>query len=149
MPPTFPSDDTLGPVTWDGEYRWWKFEAGPPGGPPIRGKIIPEGEGALPPEEWLRLIRACVAWLRANEPRLRHRVAADMFDYWCQTYCNEDDEVETVGQFAAAIRTTGVNFTEGCPAAEVFYDDAGLFGNHGIRVEIDPAGAFVRGPDFA
>jgi hypothetical protein len=148
MPPTFPSDDILGPVTWDEEYRWWKFEAGPTGGPPIRGKIIPEDEGALPSEEWLRLIRACVVWLRANEPQLRHRVAADMFDYWCQTYRDDEDEVDSPEAFAAAIRTTGLNFTEG-GRAEVFYDDAGLFGNHGIWVEVNPAGEFVRGPDFA
>jgi hypothetical protein len=108
----------------------------------------PGGRGALPSEEWRRLIRACVVWLRANEPQLRQRVAADMFDYWCQTYRDDEDEVDSPEAFAAAISTTAVNFSEG-RQAEVFYDDAGLFGNHGIWVEVNAAGEFVRGPDFA
>jgi hypothetical protein len=143
----FPSDDVLGPVAWDSEYRWWTFDAGAPGGPPLRGKIIPEVEGALPSAEWLRLIRECLVWVRANEPQLRRRVAEDMFDYWCQTYRDDEDEVDTPEAFAAAITTTAVNFSEG-GQAEVFYDDAGLFGNHGIWVEVNAGGEFVRGPDF-
>ncbi len=144
MAVVFPTDDILGPVAWSEAHRSWTFAAGPS----ILGQIIPEAERTLPAEDGLRRIRACVMWLRDNEPQLRHRVASDMFDYWCEAYRNDEDEVNSPEAFAAAIRTIGINFTEN-GEAEVFYDDAGLFGNHGIWVEIDPEGRFVEGPDFA
>jgi hypothetical protein len=58
------------------------------------------------------------------------------------------DGVDSPEAFAAAIHTLGIDFTEQ-GQAEVFYDDAGLFGNHGIWVEIDAEGRFVEGPGFA
>jgi hypothetical protein len=144
---TFPSDDILGPATWLERDRAWKFDVVLIEGSSIVGQILPEIEGAIPSEDWLRLIRKCVIWLRANEPELRRRVSEDMFDYWCETYCRAEDEVNTPEEFAATIRTIGINFSEG-GQAEVFYDDNGLFGDHGIWVEINEVGEFVQGPDF-
>lgn len=142
-------DGTLGPITWDEQHRWWRFKIALPDGRSVRGKILPETEGEFPDEQWLQLIRESVLWVQANEKELRYRVAEDMFDYWLQTYYDEEeDEVESPEEFAEEISISGINFHEQRPA-EVWYDDAGLFGNHGIHVEIDTEGQFVDGPEFA
>ena len=63
MPTANAHDEVLGPVSWDKERSWWRFEVGP-----IGGSIIPEDSRVPLAGVQLETVRACVAWIRGNEP---------------------------------------------------------------------------------
>jgi hypothetical protein len=70
-----------------------------------------------------------------------------MFDWWCQSYAAEEDEVRTPEEFAAAIQLERISFfSDGL--ARVVYDDANLVGGHGIWLSVGPDGEFSDGPDI-
>jgi hypothetical protein len=135
----------LGTLTWD--ETWWRFEAGPIAGRSVEALIVPEpGRDPLGDESRAR-IRACLDWIRANEPAIRAHIGAEMFDWWLDSYATEEDEVRTPEEFAAAIELEGISFYSDGPA-RVVYDDGNLVGGHGIWLSVGPNGEFSDGPDI-
>jgi hypothetical protein len=138
-------DPLLGTLTWD--ETWWRFDAGPIDGRSVEALIIPD-PGWDPLSEVSRTrIRACLDWIRANEPAIRAHICADMFEWWCQSYATQEDEVHTPEEFAAAIHLEGISFySDGL--ARLVFDDANLVGGHGIWLSVGPNGEFSDGPDI-
>lgn len=145
------TDDVLGPVTRDPANGWWQFDVDLPSGPRLHGVIMTRE--ACPPAGCLRHIRQVVLWVRANEPQFRRRVAAGMIEYLEREYIREPgkDDVDSADTIEANIRISDATFYEEEPA-RVCYEARGLLsecGWTGVVVEIDAAGQFVSGPEFA
>jgi hypothetical protein len=141
-------DPVLGPLTWDASNAWWTFDAGPVGGRSVRALIIPDSNWEALSETSLTRIRACVQWIRSNEPAIRAYIGAEMFDWWLDAYYDEDiDTVRTPEEFAATIELAGISFDSGGPA-RVVYEDNNLVGGHGIWLSVGPNGEFSDGPDI-
>ena len=116
-------DPLLGLLTWD--ETWWRFEAGLIAGRSVEALIIPEPGWNPFSDESRSRIRACLDWVRANEPSIRAHIGADMFDWWLDSYATEEDEVSTPEQFAAVIELEGVSFYSD-RLARLVYDDGNL-----------------------
>jgi len=139
----------LGAITWDEENRWWRFDVGTFRGRPAGGLAHPEPNWDPLSGESLTRLRACVAWVRANEPRIRAHIAAEMFAWWLDAYYDpEIDDVTTPEQFCDRIEFAGLSFySDGL--VQVVYDDRGLIGGHSITLSVGPNGEFSDGPDIA
>src|SRR5262245_38139135 len=140
-------DPLLGPLTWDADRGWWTFDAGPIGGRSVEALIIPDPTWEPMSEASRSRIRACLDWVQANEPAIQSHIGADMFDWWCGSYAQEEDEVSTPEEFAAAIELEGITFAAD-GLARLVYDDANLVGGHGIWLSVGPTGEFSDGPDI-
>jgi hypothetical protein len=64
-------DDVLGRVTWKADVNCWVFDAGPINRKSVQGSYIPEDSSQTPAEHSWDRIRACVLWVRANEPLIQ------------------------------------------------------------------------------
>jgi len=147
MPPAV-HDELLGPLTWDEERSWWTFEVGPIAGRPVRGLIIPEDRRVPLARVQLGAVRACVAWIRANEPAVREFITHKSFDWWMKAwYDDEIDQVNTPQGFRETIQLGGVNFYEDGKAC-MCYKDGGLLGGHSLWVTVGPGGVFEHGPEL-
>lgn len=138
-------DPLLGPLTWD--ETWWKFDAGPILGRSVEALIIPDPSWDPLSEASRARIRACLDWIRSNEPSIRAHIGTDMFDWWLDSYASEEDEVHTPEEFAAAIELEGITFAAD-GLARLVYDDRNLVGGHGIWLSVGPNGEFSDGPDI-
>jgi hypothetical protein len=64
-------DAVVGRVAWDAAGQCWAFDAGPIGNHHVPAKYVPTaGQSPFDGPEWGR-VRACVLWVRANEPSVR------------------------------------------------------------------------------
>jgi hypothetical protein len=70
VPPVF-IDEILGRVTWNAEDLCWCFDAGPVYGWSVPAVFIPEESDLSPADHAWDQVRACVRWVRANEPAIR------------------------------------------------------------------------------
>jgi len=140
-------DPLLGPLAWDAEAGWWKFDAGPIAGRSVEALIIPDPDWDPMSEASRSRIRACLDWIRENESAIRSHIGADMFDWWLDSYAREDDEVHTPEEFAATIELEGITFAAD-GLARLVYDDRNLVGAHGIWLSVGPNGEFSDGPDI-
>lgn len=145
---TLVHDEVLGPLTWDEQHSWWTFDVGPIAGRPIRGSIIPEDSRVPLANVQLGTVRACVTWIRANEPAIREFITRKAFDWWMEAWHDEEiDEVDTPDGFRETIRLGGVNFYED-GKARMCYEDGGLLGGHSLWVTVGPGGTFEHGPEL-
>jgi hypothetical protein len=64
-------DRVLGRVTWKAEGKCWEFDAGPINGESVPAGYIPEDSRPMLAEQGWERIRACVLWVRANEPLIQ------------------------------------------------------------------------------
>jgi hypothetical protein len=141
-------DPVLGLVSWDEKDRWWRFDAGPINGRSIGAIAIPEPNWNPVAEESLSSMRACAQWIRTNEPAIRTHIAREMFDWWLDSYYDEDiDEITTPEGFRDTIELAGISFY-GNGKAYVLYDDHNLVGGHTISLSVSPSGEFSDGPDI-
>jgi hypothetical protein len=141
-------DEILGSLTWDEQDSWWTFEVGPIAGRSIRGTIIPEDSRVPLAGVQLDTVRACVTWIRANEPAVREFITRESFDWWLGAWYDEEiDEVNTPEGFRETIRLGGVNFYED-GKARLCYEDGGLLGGHSLWVTVGPDGGFEHGPEL-
>jgi hypothetical protein len=139
------TDEILGLLTWNGEYDW-EFEIGLPDGRLIHVWSPPNSEMERPSGEWLDWLRACVSWVRANEPDLRQRVADQMFNWWVDRF-GHDDAVDNPEAFADRLYVTMINFPQDDPA-NIFYGSEPLLGSGLIWAKIDSDGSLCREPEF-
>ncbi len=145
-------DAVLGAVTWhplsDDDAGFWEFDAGPVGKRSVTGVVVPEAVwGPVRAEDWPR-IRRTVQWARANDLATRQHIAAEMWDWWYNEYCDPPDReaVRTPEQFRDKLELEVVRFEPGKDAF-LDYADHGLVSGYGIRVYVSPDGRFTRGPE--
>lgn len=148
MAATVVHDDTLGPLAWNEQHSWWTFEVGPVAGRSIRGTIIPEDSRVPLARVRLDTVRACVVWIRGNEPAVRQFITNKAFDWWLDGWYDEEiDTVSTPDGFRETIRLGGVHFYEN-GKAEMCYEDGGLVGGHSLWVTVGPDGTIEDGPEL-
>jgi hypothetical protein len=141
-------DPILGVLTWDDKDRWWRFDAGPVAGRSIGAIAGPEPNWDPVSEDSLKWMRACVQWIRANVPAIREYIAREMFDWWLDSYYDEEiDEVTTPEGFRDTIELDGISFYANGKAS-VVYNDHNLVGGHAICLSVGPNGEFSDGPDI-
>ncbi len=147
MPPLV-HDELLGSLIWDKEHSWWAFDIGLIAGRSVRGSIIPD-DGRVPlAGAQLDTVRACVAWIRANEPAVRDYITRKSFDWWMKAWYDEEiDKVRTPEEFRETIQLGGVNFYQDGKAC-MCYKDGGLLGGHSLWVTVGPDGTFEQGPEM-
>lgn len=141
-------DPVLGRVTWNTERKCWDFDAGPVAGRPIPASYDPADIRLPPAEQGWDGVRACVRWVRANEPAARAYMTERLFRGWREGWYDEDiDDVTTPEGFREKLELSGINFYDD-QEARLIYDDGGLFGGHGFSLQVNAAGEFVAGPDM-
>jgi hypothetical protein len=143
-------DPVLGRLTWEKVYeRWtWAFAVPLADGSAVRAYTLPDGDWDALSRESLPRIRALVEWLRGNEPSLRARVAAEMFEEWREDYWDpHTDGVATPKGLAARLRLVEVTFVpDGLAYLEYHFDSA--FGPGAIRLGLDSTGAAAIKPGY-
>jgi hypothetical protein len=124
----------------------WVFTAGPLPGWPVEGFIVPSPDWDPLGEPTRSGIRACLDWIRQNEPAIRARIAAEMFNRWRASHAERAKRVRTPAEFAAAIKLEQIGFhSDG--SARLVYDDGGLVRGAGIWISVGPNGEFASGPE--
>jgi hypothetical protein len=127
-------DPVLGRLTRDRLYgRWtWSFAVTLPDGSSVRAYTLPEAAWDPLCGASLPGIRPLVGWLRENEPSLRARVAAEMFEPWRLDYWDPDmDAVAT---------------PDGLAYLEYHFDS--FAGPGAIRLGLDSTGEVVIRPTY-
>jgi hypothetical protein len=141
-------DPVLGRVEWNAKRKGWDFNAGPVAGRPIPASYDPADYRLPPTEHGWDGVRACVLWVRANEPSARAYLTEQLFDGWLSGWYDEEiDEVNSPEGFRDALSLSGINFYDD-QEARLIYNDGGLFGGHGFSLQVNAAGQFVAGPDM-
>lgn len=141
-------DPVLGRVAWNAERTCWDFNAGPVAGRAIPASYDPADSRLSPPEQGWDGVRACVQWVRANEPAAREYMTLRLFKGWQEGWYDEEiDELITEEGFRDKLELSGINFYED-QEARLIYNDGELFGGHGFSLQVNPAGEFVAGPDM-
>jgi hypothetical protein len=137
-------DEVLGLLNWDEDHHMWTFDAGPVDGRPVRGAILPDNFRDSLAGVRLDLVRACVRWVRENEPAVREHLTAQAFDWW-QDACSNQDAVaaRTPEDFRARLALRCVYFYHDGAKAKVGYDLAG----QELIVSVGPGGTFDLGVD--
>ncbi|WP_149110481.1 hypothetical protein [Limnoglobus roseus] len=146
-------DPVLGVITWhpssDDDNGFWEFEAGPVENHSVAGVVVPDAPWeSIRPDELSR-IRQTVQWVRGNDFAVRSHIAAEMWDWWYNEYCDPPDreEVRTQEEFRDKLSLEVIRFE---PGEDGFLDyaDHGLVCGYGIRVYVRPDGRFTRGPEI-
>ena len=141
-------DPILGHVVWNQERDLWDSTVRLESGASFACSITPEDYRIPLQQQGLDEIKISIEWLINNEPLLRQRVAEAMFDWWQETWY--DDEIDTVSspkEFAETITLEGVNVYED-RQTHVHFRDGDLMGGHGIALTIDSSGAITDGPSI-
>jgi hypothetical protein len=141
-------DHELGRVTWHADDGCWKFEAGPIDGRSIPAHYDPEDSRLPPAEQGWDGVRACVRWIREQEPAVRAYLTGKLYQRWIDSwYDDEIDELITAEQFREKFRLDSICFYQD-QNARLLYDDDNLFGGHSFCLEVDASGRYVSGPDM-
>lgn len=145
MPPVMTvNDEVLGLLTWDNDQAMWTFEAGPINDRPVRGAILPEGRRNPLAGVRLETVRACVEWVRENEPAVREYLTAEVFDWWQDAYGDQEGAAfRTPEEFRARLSLRCIYFFYDGGKAKVAYAAAGQI----LSVTVGPAGTFEPGVD--
>ena len=139
-------DPILGHVAWDDQRHGWQCHPILQSGKPIPCTIFPEDERLT--SKGLDELCRCVRWLQHNEPAVRERITAIMFQGWWEGWYDEEiDTVNTKEQFREAISLSGINVYEDWKA-DLIYNDGHLFGGHAIVLTIGPDGDFIYDPQI-
>jgi hypothetical protein len=96
--PEIVHDEVLGPLTWNDKQQLWTFVIGPIGDRPVPGSVIPEDIRMPLGGEQLASVRACVSWLRDNEPIARAHITAHAFKTWSEAWF--DPEIDAANTAA-------------------------------------------------
>ena len=148
--PTPIEDPVLGRLTWDKVYgEWtWTFAVPLADGSAVRAYTLPDAAWDPLDLESLPRIRALVEWLRGNEPSLRARVAAEMFEEWREDYWDPyTDGAATPELLAARLRLVEVILVpDGLAYLEYHFDSA--FDPGAIRLGLDSTGAVAIKPGY-
>jgi hypothetical protein len=140
-------DPVLGRVTYHEGYKEWEFTI-PIRGREVRGSVIPLDHRRPLHEQGLDEVRACVAWIRDNEPAIREYITDQMFDGWLSGWYDEEiDTVTTREGFREAIFLPGFSVLED-HVASLYYNDGGLFGGHSIVLSVGAGGCFKHPPNI-
>ena len=121
-------DRVLGRVTWQAEGKCWEFDAGPINGKSVPACYIPED--TLAERGWDR-IRACVLWIRANEPVIQAFIRDRMDKF----------EPPVLFPDLDPLQLSGIIFYKN-QEARVIYND--LFG--AVSVEVNSEGRIITPP---
>jgi hypothetical protein len=141
-------DPVLGRVEWNAERRCWHFDAGPVDGRPIPATYDPADDRLPPAQHGWDGVRACVQWVRANEPAVRAYMTERLFKGWREGWYDEEiDDLTSPEEFRDKLRLSGINFYDD-QEGRLIYEDGGLFGGHGFSLRVNAAGQFVAGPDM-
>jgi hypothetical protein len=146
-------DSILGVITWspsgDDDDGFWEFEAGPVRDHPVTGVVVPEAPWEPIRPDDLPRIRQTVQWVRGHDFAIRAHIAAQMWDWWYNEYCDPPDReaVRTPEEFRDKLTLEVVRFEPG-EDAFLDYADHGLVCGYGIRIYVTPDGRFTRGPEM-
>src|SRR5262249_42978440 len=131
-------------LTWDDDQAMWTFEAGPVGDCPVRGAILPEDRRSPLAGVQLETVRACVEWVRENEPSIREHLTAEVFDWWQDNAGGQGDAVaRTVEESGARLPLRCIYFFYDGRKAKVAYGVAGWI----FSVPVGLRGTFEPGAD--
>jgi hypothetical protein len=138
-------DPLLGPLAWNEPLERWEFVLKTESGPVDAMILADPCWDPLGPEP-LERTRASAFWIGANEPHLRARVAAAMFEEWWTDYGDPvvDESVE-LANFAGVLRLGEVTYAAD-GLAYLWYVNDHQAGGELIRLQIDPAGEIVTPP---
>ena len=142
------NDPVLGLLEWNAESSQWKTQLQLPTGALFECSIHPDDHRIPLQLQGLEQIRSTIQWLRNNEPELRGRIAAAMFDWWLEGWYDEEiDTVTSKQEFAETISLAAVDVYEDLKH-HVHYDDGDMIGGHGIILTIDSNGTITDGPNI-
>jgi hypothetical protein len=146
-------DPVLGVITWhpssDDNKGFWEFEVGPVGDHSVTGVVVPEATWEpIQPGELPRIGRT-VQWVRRNDFAVREHIAAEMWDWWYNEYCDPPDReaVRSPAEFRDKLTLEVIRFEPGKDAF-LDYADHGLVCGYGIRIYVSPDGQFTSGPEM-
>jgi|GEM_PF-2761726 len=146
-------DPVLGVITWhpssDDSKGFWEFEAGPVENYSVTGVVVPDAPWEPIQTDELPRIRQTVEWVRGNNFAVRAHIAAEMWDWWYNEYCDPPDReaVRTPEEFRDKLTLEVIRFEPG-EDAFLDYADQGLVCGYGIRIYLSPDGRFTRGPEM-
>src|SRR5262249_40229271 len=143
-------DPVLGRLTWEKVYASWTWTFAVPltDGHSIRAYTLSDATWDPLSGESLPRIRALVEWLRENEPSLREKVAAEMFEEWREDYWDTDtDGVAAPEKLAARLRLVEITFVPD-GLAYLWYHFDSAHGPGQIRLGLDSTGAVAIKPGY-
>jgi hypothetical protein len=104
-------DAVLGCVTWNAQDKAWEFDAGPIDGRSVPARLISNASQLVQANQDWDQVRACVCWVRANEPTVRAFIR---------------DKVHNPETLPLWLMLTGINFYNE-REAQLVYNDVGCF----------------------
>jgi hypothetical protein len=139
------TDPDFGTATWDEAGGDWLFTVAFPSGRTAEGSIVPEDNSLHLSSPALAESRACVRWVRANEPALRQYVADKMYGLALDWHNDEWGPPLSKDEFRDKLALTGVQVLEDHRACLIF-GDAGCFGGHAITFSVGADGRLDEEP---
>jgi hypothetical protein len=139
------TDPILGTATWDDGRGDWLFALVLPSGRTVDGSVRPEDNHLHLSSPGLEESRACVRWVRDNEPALRQYVADKMYELMLDWHDPERGTALTKQEFRDKIVLVGVQVLEDHRASLIF-NDAGCFGGHAITFSVGADGKLDEEP---
>jgi hypothetical protein len=141
------TDPTLGTATWNAARREWLFALVLPSGRAVNGSITPADDRLPLASPELEKSRACIRWVRDNEPALRQHVADKMYQLMLDWHDPEWGPALTKEQFRDKIALEGVLVRED-HRASLSFSDAECFGGHAITFSVGADGRLNDEPDL-
>jgi hypothetical protein len=146
------NDPVLGIITWypmSDDKGFWRFEAGPVGNHSVAGVVVPDSPWEPIRDGELPRIRKTVLWVRENDGAIRAHIAAEMWDWWFNEYCDPSDRetIRTPKEFCEKLELEAIRFEPGADA-RLAYADHELVGGYGIHINVNHDGRFTRGPEM-
>jgi hypothetical protein len=135
----------FGRATWDDTRGEWVLTVAFPSGRTAEGSITPEDKTLHLSSPELEESRACVRWVRDNEPALRQYVAETMYELMLDWHHPEWGPALTKEEFRDKIALVAVQVLEDHRASLIF-NDAECFGGHAITFSVGADGQLDEEP---
>jgi hypothetical protein len=140
------TDPNIGAATWDDDRGEWLFTVVFPSGRIAEGSVRPEDDSLHLSSPDLEESRACVRWVRANEPVMRQYVADKMYRLYLNNWHNpESGPPLTQDEFRDRLALVNVNVLED-HRASLQFSDAECFGGHWITFSVGADGKLDEEP---
>jgi hypothetical protein len=139
------ADPVLGTATWNDTRGDWEFSLILPSGRSVEGSVRPEDDRLHLSSPELDQSRACVRWVRDNEPALRQYVADQMYELMLDWHDPEWGPALSQNEFRDKVALVGVQVLEDHRASLIF-SDAECFGGHAITFSVGADGKLDEEP---
>jgi hypothetical protein len=142
-------DPVLGRMTWREVYasHTWACSVAI-GGRTVEAHAVPESGWDPLSSDSLAAMRSIVEWLRGNEPVLRERIGAELFEVWQLDYADpETDAGVNAEAWAARLRLGEISFLSN-GLAHLVYDFDTTVGRRSVWLTLSPSGEITGGPGF-